>query len=148
MSIRKANHKNFTLIINPRSLIITYLSGIAILSLPVPAAPLTIVRNLLDFARQYKPKKEVIEIHQVLKSVFDILAYDLRSNNISLVTDFSPDVPSTMADPHKLQQVFANLITNRRGHRTGAGGLSWNYQGAWRLYVGREHRGKGNRLLC
>ncbi len=55
-----------------------------------------IVRSLLDFARQRKPNKEVIEIHQVLKSVFDILAYDLRSNNINLVTDFSPDVPSIM----------------------------------------------------
>lgn len=73
-----------------------------------------IVRSLLDFARQHKPKKEVIEIHQVLESVLDILAYDLRSNNISLVTDFSPDVPSTMADPHKLQQVFVNLITNAK----------------------------------
>jgi signal transduction histidine kinase len=73
-----------------------------------------IVRSLLDFARQHKPKKEVIEIHQILKSVVDILAYDLRSNNINLVTDFSPDVPSTMADPHKLQQVFVNLITNAK----------------------------------
>ncbi len=73
-----------------------------------------IVRSLLDFSRQHKPNKGIIEIHQVLKSVFDILAYDLRSNNINLVTEFSPDVPSTMADPHKLQQVFVNLITNAR----------------------------------
>jgi len=73
-----------------------------------------IVRSLLDFSRQHKPNKGIIEIHQVLKSVFDILAYDLRSNNINLVTEFSPDVPSTMADPHKLQQVFVNLITNAK----------------------------------
>lgn len=49
-----------------------------------------------------------------MKSVFDILAYNLRSNNIKLVTDFCPHIPSTMADPHKLQQVFVNLINNAK----------------------------------
>ena len=95
---------------------------------PVTAAPLIIARIMAQAIEhrilsevfwilpdsQHKPKKEIIEIHQVLKSTFDILAYDPRSNNITLVTDFSPDVPSTMADPHKLHQVFVKLITNAK----------------------------------
>jgi two-component system NtrC family sensor kinase len=41
----------------------------------------------------------------------ELRAYELKVNNIDLVTDLTP-VPQTMTDAHQLQQVFLNLIVN------------------------------------
>jgi two-component system NtrC family sensor kinase len=48
----------------------------------------------------------------VLQSTLTLRAYQLRVDNITVVTDFAPDLPQTVADPHQLQQVFLNLINN------------------------------------
>lgn len=71
-----------------------------------------IVQNLLMFAREHKPQRTLVDINQVLRSTLALRAYQLRVDNITVVTDFAPDLPPTVADPHQLQQVFLNLINN------------------------------------
>ncbi len=71
-----------------------------------------IVQNLLMFAREHKPQRTLVDINQVLRSTLALRAYQLRVDNITVVTDFAPDLPPTIADPHQLQQVFLNLINN------------------------------------
>lgn len=71
-----------------------------------------IVQNLLVFAREHKPQRTLIDINQVLQSTLALRAYQLRVDNITVVTDFAPDLPQTVADPYQLQQVFLNLINN------------------------------------
>ncbi|MGQ9549020.1 MAG: response regulator [Roseiflexus sp.] len=71
-----------------------------------------IVQNLLMFAREHKPQRTLVDINQVLQSTLTLRAYQLRVDNIMVVTDFAPNLPQTVADPYQLQQVFLNLINN------------------------------------
>ena len=71
-----------------------------------------IVRGLLDFARQRPSERNPTQIADVISSALNLVAYDLRNNNILWETQFQPDLPMTAADPHQLQQLFVNLINN------------------------------------
>ena len=91
-----------------------------------------VVHGLLDFARQRPSERTPIQINDVLKSTIDLLAYELRTHNITVETNFSTAVPITLADGHQLQQVFVNLINNALHAMTenGKGGrltLTTNY---------------------
>ncbi len=71
-----------------------------------------IVRNLLDFARQQPIKQELVQINNILKSILDLLGYELNVHDIKFALELSPELPKVMADPHQLTQVFVNLIQN------------------------------------
>lgn len=73
---------------------------------------ISIVRNLLSFARKQEPRKQQVSVNEVLESVIDLRTYELRLENIQVVKDFQADLPATMADYQQLQQVFLNLIIN------------------------------------
>ena len=83
-----------------------------------------IVQNLLMFAREHKPQRTLIDVNHVLQSTLTLRAYQLRVDNITIVTDFDPNLPQTIADPHQLQQVFLNLINNAHQAMTERGGKS------------------------
>lgn len=71
-----------------------------------------IVQNLLIFAREHKPERTIVNLNEVLQSTLSLRAYQLRVDNVKVVTDFDKNLPVTIADPYQLQQVFLNLINN------------------------------------
>ncbi len=71
-----------------------------------------VVQNLLSFARQRKPQKQEVDLCKVLEESLTLREYDLRVNNVSLTREIPEDVPSVVADPHQLEQVFLNVINN------------------------------------
>jgi PAS domain S-box-containing protein len=71
-----------------------------------------IVQNLLSFSRQHKPERVPVRLNQILEDTLALRDYDLRMGNIRLHLELAPDLPSAMADPHQLQQVFLNLVNN------------------------------------
>ena len=71
-----------------------------------------VVQNLLSFARQRKPQKLVVDLVRVLEETIALREYDLKVNNIALDREFAEGVPSVVADPHQLEQVFLNIINN------------------------------------
>jgi two-component system, NtrC family, sensor kinase len=73
-----------------------------------------IVQSLLSFARQHKPERKAVKLHEVAEASVAILQYQLRTNNIQVITHFDPQLPKVLADSHQLQQVFVNLINNAR----------------------------------
>jgi PAS domain S-box-containing protein len=71
-----------------------------------------VVQNLLSFARQRKTQKENVDLRRVLEETLTLREYDLKVNNITLERDVPEDLPSVVADPHQLEQVFLNIINN------------------------------------
>lgn len=71
-----------------------------------------IVQNLLSFARQHKPSRVHVDLRSVMEDTIALRGYDLKVNNIVLERDFQPVLPSVVADPHQLEQVYLNIINN------------------------------------
>ena len=71
-----------------------------------------VVQNLLSFARQRKPQKQEVDLRKVLEESLTLREYDLKVNNVSLEREIPEDLPSVVADPHQLEQVFLNIINN------------------------------------
>ncbi|HEY4490737.1 MAG TPA: ATP-binding protein, partial [Acidobacteriota bacterium] len=73
-----------------------------------------IVHNLLSFARQHPPERKWVVINVLIEAAIDILHYELRTSNIGVVKNLSPDIPRILVDPHQMQQVFLNIMNNAR----------------------------------
>lgn len=73
-----------------------------------------IVHSLLSFARQHAPERRIVQVNALVDDVIDIMAYDLRTSNITVVKEYGEELPSLLADAHQLQQVFVNILSNAR----------------------------------
>jgi len=71
-----------------------------------------IVDKLLTFARRDRPEKEYADINAILANTLAMRSYEMRTNNVSVTQDLDEDLPRTMANVGKLQQVFMNIIVN------------------------------------
>ena len=71
-----------------------------------------IIQNLLQFARKHPPQRELTSINLLIQKTLELKEYELRVNNIEVILDLDPDLPLTVVDPHQLQQVFINILTN------------------------------------
>ena len=86
-----------------------------------------VVGNLLTFARRREPKKEYLDINDILQQALELRAYALETSNIEVVTSLAPGLPRTMADFHQIQEVFLNIILNAEqamSEASGGGKLS------------------------
>jgi two-component system cell cycle sensor histidine kinase/response regulator CckA len=71
-----------------------------------------IVKNLLGFARQYKPENNLVDINELLERTLELEAYKMRTSNVELSVHLAADLPLILADYNQLQQVILNIITN------------------------------------
>src|SRR5439155_11343112 len=109
---------------NPLSVIVSY--GQLLLEREVPAAVLRpielmvsqadrmakIVRNLLLFARQRPAERTTVNINEVLEQTLALRLNQLTVSGIAVEKKLARGLPSVMADPHQLEQVFLNLLLN------------------------------------
>jgi PAS domain S-box-containing protein len=71
-----------------------------------------IVRNLQYFARPPVPGHSQVNLNELVQRTVQMQAYPLRKSNITV--DFVPEpaIPTIVADPNQLMQVFMNLLLN------------------------------------
>jgi two-component system NtrC family sensor kinase len=84
----------------------------------------TIVKGLLDFARQTKPERTESNINHVLNEVIALLEQQAIFHNIDIVRDQSPSIPLIEVDVGQMQEVFMNLILNAAQAMDGDGTLT------------------------
>lgn len=106
-----------------------------------------IVHNLLGFARKREPSKHLLDINTICNNTLDLLAYQLKVNNIQVTTHLEATLPQVLVDGHQLQQVLVNIVSNaqqamatqgRRGHLT----LTTTADAEW-LYIRITDTGPG-----
>ena len=71
-----------------------------------------IVRDLLTFARKIDLETEAVDINEVIQASLSLMKTHLQGQNIQVTSSLDFGLPQTVADPHQLEQVFVNLITN------------------------------------
>lgn len=87
---------------------------------------LGVINDVLDISKIEAGKFSIIRkpdnIHDIIKSVYDLLKFKTDEKNIELMLDIAPNVPkSIMVDSLRINQIMMNLLSNAikftdRGH--------------------------------
>lgn len=72
------------------------------------------VRDLLLFARGGASDKMLVHVGDVLSDTLGLVGSDMKQEGIQILTTVPPDLPRVVADPHEMQQVVMNTISNAR----------------------------------
>jgi len=100
----------------------------------------TIVRNLLDFARQREPSFQVVEVSRVIEEALSLLEHRMAMQDVQVTREFAP-VPAVRADFGQLRQAFVNVLINACEAMPGGGTL-----GVLTREVALSEAGKGGPL--
>jgi histidine kinase len=73
----------------------------------------TIIRHIMEFARESKPIKQPLKLNEVIEKSFILIHEQLRLKNIQVDMDLCTDVMAQL-DESRLEQVLINLLTNAR----------------------------------
>ncbi|HEU4371331.1 MAG TPA: MASE4 domain-containing protein [Methylomirabilota bacterium] len=71
-----------------------------------------VVKNFLALARQRPPERGNVVLNQVVAEAVELLAYELRTDSITVSLDLADDLPPLWADAHQLHQVLVNIVAN------------------------------------
>ena len=82
----------------------------------------TIVHNLLDFARQREASFQIVDVSRIIAEALSLLENRLAISNVQVVREFVP-VPAVRADFGQLRQAFVNILMNACEAMPGGGTL-------------------------
>jgi signal transduction histidine kinase/CheY-like chemotaxis protein len=71
-----------------------------------------LVKNLLAFSRKESKKREVIGINELIKQAVNLKRYQLRVNNIQLISEPCEVSFPVLVTAQQMQQVLLNLLNN------------------------------------
>ena len=71
-----------------------------------------IVKRLLDFARQTKPRKTLTNINTLIDNIIMLVRNQTSFRNITIDRNLDESITEVMADMDQIQQVFINIILN------------------------------------
>ena len=72
----------------------------------------TIIEDLLNFARPQEPLKVELDINGLIDTTLKVVEYSISREQLTVVKRLSAKLPPTNGDPSQLQQVFMNIILN------------------------------------
>lgn len=81
----------------------------------------SIVRRLLDFARQKEPEVKRANLNALVEDVTRFIERPVRLHNTAISIDLDPDLPEVWVDENQIKQVLLNLLVNAQ-HATERGG--------------------------
>lgn len=71
-----------------------------------------IIRNFLNFSREFESKKIPTDVNKILKDVIFLISPQSSRQKVSVEKNLSSNLPDILADAIQLKQVFMNVILN------------------------------------
>jgi len=71
-----------------------------------------IIRQLLDFSRPSEVKPEIVNAHEVIIDIAEIVKFKHFTSGIDLKISLEAEEDRVISDPNQLKQIFLNLIIN------------------------------------
>jgi two-component system NtrC family sensor kinase len=81
----------------------------------------TIIRRLLDFAREKAPEKSWVDLNQLVEETTQLIQQSVQAAGIDLTLDLDPELPPAWVDEDLIKQVVMNMLVNAQ-HATESGG--------------------------
>jgi PAS domain S-box-containing protein len=72
----------------------------------------SVIKRVMDFSKPGAPKMVRTNINTSLEAAIELSAVTMRKNNIKIEKSLASGLPQCYADPHLIEQVVLNLITN------------------------------------
>jgi signal transduction histidine kinase len=72
----------------------------------------SVIKRVMDFSKPGAPKMVRININESLEEAIELSSVTMRKNGIEFEKSLAPNLPQCYADPHLIEQVVLNLITN------------------------------------
>jgi two-component system, NtrC family, sensor kinase len=104
-----------------------------------------ITHRLLGFSRKISAEKQHVNLNGLVEETISFIEKEAEYNEITIIRNYTDDIPSTMTDGPQLQQVVLNLINNAIDE-VGHGGtieLRTAMEGATKLRIDIADNGNG-----
>lgn len=72
----------------------------------------TIIRRLLDFAREKTQEKKFADINRLIEDTEHLIEWPAHLRDIAINMDLDPDLPPVWVDEDLIRQVILNMLTN------------------------------------
>jgi signal transduction histidine kinase len=72
----------------------------------------SVIKRVMDFSKPGAPKMILTDINASVEEAIKLSAVTLRQNTIKIEKSLAQDLPQCYADPHLIEQLILNLMTN------------------------------------
>jgi signal transduction histidine kinase len=72
----------------------------------------SVIKRVMDFSKPGAPKMVRANINESLEEAIKLSSVTMRKTDIKIEKSLAPNLPQCYADPHLIEQVVLNLITN------------------------------------
>ncbi len=84
----------------------------------------SIIRRLLDFAREKPPEKKFADVNQIIATAERILERPASLAGVDLVMELDPTLPPVWVDADLIEQVILNMLVNAQHAISGEGRIT------------------------
>jgi len=84
----------------------------------------SIIRRLLDFAREKAPEKNFTDLNRLIERTVDLVSEPARAADIQIGLDLDEALPPVWLDENLLEQVIMNMLVNAQHAIEGSGSIS------------------------
>src|SRR5208282_1298420 len=84
----------------------------------------SIIRRLLDFAREKPPEKKFADLNQIIENTARLVERPANLRDIAVTLDLDRELPQIWADPDQITQVVMNLLVNAQHAIDGQGSIT------------------------
>ena len=71
-----------------------------------------VIRRLRDFVQRRESQRRQLDVNRLVREVYQFVESETKQQDIAILFELEPDLPTIKADPIQIQQVLLNLIRN------------------------------------